>query len=170
MFVSRVEILQVRLMVYVTCSVMLITSKGSLSFNAWSRALIPFTKTFSPLTIFPDLGTIKQLWIERSGQFWLQLIKSKWLLFNDSLRNIFDYEILKVSQRLTPEKSINNFNVGETDYRVQESISYYASQTVWLDHNVGKGQRGAIFTGTDVVHLLIQSFHHVPVSKSVGHK
>lgn len=33
-------------------------------------------------------------------------------------------EFLKVSQRLTPEKSINNFNIGENEYRVQETISY----------------------------------------------
>ena len=33
-------------------------------------------------------------------------------------------KILKVSQRLTPEKSINNFNIGENEYRVQEIISY----------------------------------------------
>ena len=32
-------------------------------------------------------------------------------------------EFLKVSQRLTPEKSINNFNIGENEYRVQETIS-----------------------------------------------
>ena len=46
------------------------------------------------------------------------------------LRNIFYCEmisakIFKVSQRLTPEKSINNFNIGENEYRVQETISNF---------------------------------------------
>ena len=49
------------------------------------------------------------------------------------LRNIFYCEmisanIFKVSQRLTPEKSINNFNVGENECRVQATISNFLLQ------------------------------------------